>query len=92
MKKAFYAAILLSISLIGCSNPNNVGTYSSQYQTALDIDNDFKNCIAKQVRAETGRSIIVVRCPNSTTSTTYISDKVQKTNIVIDGVKYVPEK
>lgn len=30
----------------------------------------------------------VVRCPNSTTSTTYTSGKTTKTDVIIDGVTY----
>lgn len=36
-------------------------------------------------------NIVVVRCPNSCTSTTYKEGKTDKTTIVIDGVTYTKE-
>lgn len=35
------------------------------------------------------RALYVVRCPNSTTSTTYRQGKTSATTVVIDGVEYV---
>lgn len=91
MNKKLCIAILLTITLTGCNHQGNIGSYSSEYQVALSTDDELKDCTAKYVRAE-GSGITVVRCPNSTTTTRYISDKIEKTNIVIDGVNYVPEK
>lgn len=71
-------------------------TTISDYQSSLETDPIFKDCIAKKVRDVTegssilNQSITVVRCPNSTTTTHYRHDKnPSKTNIVIDGNTYV---
>ena len=51
---------------------------------------ELKDCKIFVLDKEDGRSITVMRCPNSTTSSTYTEGKTLKTTIVVDGVEYQP--
>ena len=53
------------------------------------LPDELKDC--KFYRVSNGEiSMRVVRCPNSTTSTTYTSGKTTRTDVVIDGMTYRP--
>jgi len=78
--------IILAISmLVGCYNPG-VST-SPTLQASLKMEKDLADCKSYIVNS-TNRSIYVVRCPNSNTSTTYQEGKTHSTVIVVDGVEY----
>jgi hypothetical protein len=53
---------------------------------------ELKDCKFFRLRNEIGDVIVVARCPNSTTSTTYPAGKTQRTAVVIDGVTYEPKE
>lgn len=83
MNRKLYVAILLTIALTGCEKTLS----TSSYQDTLKNHPDFKDCIAGKL--EGGYSTVtVIRCPNSSTSSTFKSGKVTHTSIVIDGVVY----
>lgn len=81
--KKLLVSLLLLVSLTGCEKTLS----TSSYQDTLKNHPDFKDCIAGKL--EGGYSTVtVIRCPNSSTSSTFKSGKVTHTSIVIDGVTY----
>ena len=81
------AVVLGVIILTGC-NPS----YEEKTQNFTQLPNELKDCKFYSVRSNTGSDLNIVRCPNSTTSTTYKSGKTTATTVVIDGKKYVSEE
>lgn len=71
-----------AVVLAGCS-PN----YNSLSMPVLP--DELKDC-KFYIVTDGIRELRVVRCPNSTTSTTYSSGKTSRTDVVIDGVTYRP--
>ena len=72
-----------AVVLAGCS-PN----YNSLSMPVLP--DELKDC-KFYIVTDGIRELRVVRCPNSTTSTTYNSSgKTSRTDVVIDGVTYRP--
>ena len=69
-----------AVVLAGCS-PN----YNSLSMPVLP--DELKDCKFYYV-SNGGVSMRIVRCPNSTTSTTYQDGKIKRTDVVIDGVTY----
>lgn len=75
---------LIAMVLVGCSPPSS----TEQHYGALP--EEFKDCKIFRVSNENGTDrIILARCPNSTTSTTYSEGKSKATTVVVDGVEYV---
>lgn len=82
MLKILIPALAVNL-LAGCSPSIEVAEYP--------MPTELADCT--QHRLSDGfNKIIVVRCPNSTTSTTHRVGKTSRTNIVIDGVEYVPKQ
>ena len=77
-----YVILLLPVlCLVGCSPRYTQESYPV-------VPDDLKECKFYSLVGERN-SIQVVRCPNSTTSATYIEGKATKTTVTIDGVEYV---
>jgi hypothetical protein len=77
--------IVITTLLLGCSQPH---TEFSSYQNSLESDPMFKDCIAKKV-SNSYNSIVVIRCPVSTTTTYYkVGKNPSQTSVVIDGITY----
>lgn len=74
------------IMLTGCEP-----SYEEKTQNFNLLPDELKDCKFYRVRGNTGSSLNIVRCPNSTVSTTYKSGKTTTTTVVIDGKKYVSE-
>ena len=74
------------IMLTGCEPK-----YEENTQNFTILPAELKDCKFYGVRSNTGSSLNIVRCPNSTVSTTYKSGKTTLTTVVIDGKKYVSE-
>lgn len=89
MKKTLVTVSLLTLAFLTGCGQNTVKT--SSYQDALLNNKDLKDCKANYV-GNGWTSITVVRCPLSTTTTSYTEGKQTKTNIVIDGVTYEPKQ
>lgn len=84
-------ALLISTILLltGCTGPVNVDQ-TVAYSEA--IPDELKDCSFHLVKGDwTTNHITVVRCPNSTVSTSYMQGKTQQTVVVIDGVEYVKQ-
>ena len=79
--------VLGVVILTGCEPK-----YEENTQNFTLLLNELKDCKFYGVRSNTGSSLNIVRCPNSTTSTTYKSGKTTTTTVVIDGKKYVSEE
>lgn len=75
------------VMLTGCEP-----SYEEKTQNFTLLPNELKDCKFYGVRSNTGSSLNIVRCPNSTVSTTYKSGKTTTTTVVIDGKKYVSEE
>lgn len=90
MKNALW--LILVLVLVGCKGENE---YTPLHFPTLPPE--LSDCKFYYVSNENWHRLSIVRCPNSTTSTTYRDNKSQKTVIVIDGVEYeavkkTPEK
>ncbi len=55
------------------------------------LPNELKDCTFHYI-SDGNYGITVARCPNSTTSTTYLSGKTARTTVVIDGVEYTKKE
>ena len=71
------------IMLTGCEP-----SYEEKTQNFTILPDELKDCKFYGVRSNTGSNLNIVRCPNSTTSTTYKSGKTTTTTVVIDGKNY----
>jgi hypothetical protein len=71
----------------------SINTYADTIDISkiYDIPKQLSDCTFVRLTASWNASIVVVRCPNSVTTTTVLN-KARTTTIVIDGVKYVPAK
>ena len=74
--------VAATVVLVGCSP-----SYEAMSMPVLP--DELKDCKFYYV-SNGDRGMRVVRCPNSTTSTTYTSGKTTRTDVVIDGVTYRP--
>lgn len=72
--------ILMILALGGCTNSYSEANYPVRPP-------ELSDCKFFDMTNDKGGIITVVRCPNSTTSTT-TGGKHKKTTIVIDGVEY----
>lgn len=83
MKKlVLMCAACLCLSLLaGCENSYNTINFPV-------LPDELKDCKFFHVENSSGAHVCVVRCPNSTTSTTYTAGKMRTTSVVIDGVEY----
>ena len=81
--KKILLLLVLAFAITGCKKT----VIPSNYQDALQANSALKDCTAHYV-GDGWSSITVVRCPLSTTTTSYTEGKHTETNIVIDGVTY----
>lgn len=80
MKKLSTLCILLAF--VGCGPQ----VQTSNFQAPLKTSADFKDCIAADVTNANGISITVVRCPNSTVTTTRVlQGGAVQTSVVVEG-------
>lgn len=70
--------------LAGCGPSSEVTNYP--------MPPELSDCSQYRLSNGVGSGIVVVRCPNSTTSTTHPVGKSKSTTVVIDGVEYVPRR
>lgn len=73
-------ALVTVLLLAGCGPEAKVLTYPI-------LPAELNDCVFFKLRADSEAPITVVRCPNSTTSTT-MKTKTPVTTIVVDGVEY----
>ena len=71
------------IMLTGCEP-----SYEEKTQNFTQLPVELKDCKFYYVSSNTGSNLNIVRCPNSTVSTTYKSGKTTTTTVVIDGKNY----
>lgn len=83
--KTTVVAIAL-LTLVGCHPAGYVET-TGEFTVVPEA---LKDCGFYEIWSE-GSYLRIVRCPNSTTSTTYSSGKSTVTTVVIDGVTYVKQ-
>lgn len=79
--------IVSSVVLVGCTDPG----YKNVTSDYASLPEELKDCQFYRVNDRTSM-LRVVRCPNSTTSTTYQSGRQKRTSVVIDGVTYYSEE
>lgn len=84
MKK--FAIVLVALALSGC--------FKNEYSNIKfpEIPEELSDCKFFDIANKDGYRLQVVRCPNSTTTTTYTSGKSQQSVTVIDGVEYVKKE
>lgn len=80
MKLPFFLLLATSVLLTACEPQAD----ESSFNDALKLNSELADCKSYRLRNENSLRIIVVRCPNSTTSTTLLK-KEAETAIVIDG-------
>lgn len=84
----YIALTLFVILLTGCGE-----TRTEEVQTKYSMPNELRDCQMFDMVSQSSQDIIVVRCPNSTTSTSYsyTSGKTrhERRSVVIDGVTFV---
>lgn len=85
MKKVL--AVLMVVALLsGCEMETKEVTHTFLLPKGLE------DCSIYSMSATSGAHIQAVRCPHSSTASTYKVGKSTQTTIVIDGVEYKPAK
>lgn len=86
MKKTFtlISVLIIAMSLSACSKETKESTAN------YDMPEGLKDCKVYFMRSEGGGSITVVRCPLSSTSTTYSSGKSTATATVVEQANLPP--
>ena len=79
-----YALILLSAFMLSACEPKSVDVTNT-----FVLPDTLADCTITVITNTNGGLLNVVRCPSSSTSTTYQQGKSQQTFVVIDGQKYV---
>ena len=79
----FITTIAIISFLLGCTPE------TEEIGNKYDIPKELSDCVFLKMRDTNASEIIVVRCPNSTTSVNYTSGKTTRSVIVVDGVEYV---
>lgn len=75
---------LFGLLVLGCSR-------TKEATPNYELPREMSDCRIYEVCYTDGNDcIIAVRCPNSTTSTTYTVGKSTATVVTIDGVEYSP--
>lgn len=82
--------LILSLAFISACSAE----YDDKTAAYTKVPPELSDCKFYWMREEQGNpnGITVVRCPNSTTSTTAKVGKTQTTTVVIDGVPYVEQQ
>jgi hypothetical protein len=82
MKKliSVFTVACVAFSVVGCDKSTNDVTEKYSMPAGLE------DCKVFSLRGEDGTILKVVRCPISTTSTTYSSGRTTSTTNVVDGV------
>ena len=84
----YIALALGAILLTGC-----VETRTEEVRNKYSMPDELKDCRMFDMESQTSQDIIVVRCPNSTTSTSYSyqsgKSRHERRSVVIDGVTFV---
>ena len=96
--KKFLITLSLGFLLVGCQPPRantTTAATESQATVGLNLTKGLEDCkLYWFVPFENSRSISIVRCPNSTVSTSQevVEGKTThvQTTITIDGVEYTP--
>lgn len=81
----FIYFIFISITFCSCE------PYYKELKFGV-LPDELKDCKTFYLSSEDGNTITVMRCPNSTTSSTYRVGKHTATTVVIDGVEYVKKE
>lgn len=82
--KKLLAVMMLAAMLSGCSRETEDVTHKFLLPKGLE------DCSIYSMSAESGAYLRAVRCPLSTTSSTYEVGKSTQTTIVVDGIEYTP--
>lgn len=81
---------LVAILLTGC-----VETHTEEVQGRYSMPDELRDCQMFDMESKSSQDIIVVRCPNSTTSTSYSyqsgKSHYERRSVVIDGVKFIED-
>ncbi len=86
----YIGLVLVAILLTGC-----VETRTEEVQGKYNLPDELRDCQMFDMESKSSQDIIVVRCPNSTTSTSYSyqSGKTHhdRRSVVIDGVTFIED-
>lgn len=78
-----FIMIIMVLLLSGCETSSTEVKYDS-------MPPELSDCKTFYIRRGLN-SITVMRCPGSTTSTTYSTGKTSNTTVTIDGITYIKE-
>lgn len=81
--KKLLTITFIAIAFYGCTP--SAEDISEQYT----MPEELKDCTITQLRNAKLMHLNVVRCPNSSTSTTYPVGKTTNTTVIIDGETYI---
>lgn len=76
--------IMLPFLLLGCEKR----VENSNYTDVLQLNDELKDCKAYFLQSGVGGHMTVIRCPNSSVSTSEQQGKITTRAIVIDGKEY----
>lgn len=75
--------------LPGCGRK---GDNTPQALIGLKLPEELQDCKMFEIYNPYGYNLTLARCPLSATTTVSKTGKISQTTIVVDGIKYVPEK
>lgn len=78
MKKLF-VTIVCTFALVGCFNQNSV-----ELTSKFNIPKELSDCKIYFVGTNRGSGLTVVRCPNSSTTTSYKQGKATRTITLVE--------
>lgn len=81
MKK--FLILAATVLMVGCEPSNETRT------DEFKLPDYLSDCTITKLVDKNTAIFTVVRCPNSSTSTTYMNGRSSQTSVVIDGQKYV---
>ena len=81
--KTIVLSLVTAFLLTGCEP-----SYKDYTESFTNLPEGLKDCKIYGIQNGNYMSLSVVRCPNSTVSTTYKSGKTTTTTVVIDGKNY----
>ena len=80
--KKFLVILIMSLAITACSPT------ASETSDSYKIPEELNDCKFFYLYSPSKSGLNVVRCPNSSVSTTYMQGKTPTTTVTIDGVIY----
>ena len=84
--------IALMLVIAGCCSGCDIDYSPKEYNYNGHLPKDLADCKVYRINGPDAPNVLVVRCPNSSTTTRYQEGKATRTTVVIDGVEYVQKE